>query len=46
MDDDPVTCLLTSEPPAEDPLAATDDPLAPLSTLLGTEAACLLPDGE
>jgi hypothetical protein len=47
MDDDLNTCLLTIEPVAEDPLAATDDPLAPLNTLLWTEiAACLLPDGE
>ena len=47
MDDDATTCSMTIEPRAEDPLAATDDPLAPLNTLLWTEvSACLLPDGE
>jgi hypothetical protein len=47
MDEDATTCLLAIEPTSEDPFAATDDPLAPLDTLLLTElAACLLPDGE
>ncbi len=47
MNEDATTCLLIIEPQADDPLAATDDPLAPLDTLLLTElAACLLPDGE
>jgi hypothetical protein len=47
MDEDAMACLLAIEPRVEDPLAATDDLLAPLTTPSWIEAAaCLLPDGE
>jgi hypothetical protein len=46
MGDDATTCTLTIEPQAEDPLAATDDPLAPLNTLLWTDIAACFPTDE